>query len=307
MSANSYSLVTVVIPTYNHAQFLGRALQSVMDQTYSNWEIFVVDNHSQDNTDEVVKGFGDPRIQLLKIHNQGVIAASRNFGIREGKGNWIAFLDSDDVWYPNKLEVCMKAAEESDSYDVISNFELMVDIRYGSKKILRHGPFQSDLYKILLIQGNRLSPSATLVRRTFLERHSLLFNESKNYITVEDYDLWLKIAHKGARFKFINYICGEYLIHSANNSSQIERHMAHLETLLREHVFQIQEFESNRELLWKQIFVRLQLTYAIRYMQNRQIKDAFKIIVKSLILYPNQVIKLIFIRIKNRLVEIRIF
>lgn len=301
MSVNSCSLVTVVIPTYNHAQFLGRALQSVVNQTYSNWEIIVVDNHSQDNTDEVVKGFGDPRIQLFKIHNHGVIAASRNLGIREGKGEWIAFLDSDDVWYTNKLEVCMKASEEHDSYDVITNFELMVDLRYGSKKILRHGPFQSDFYKILLIDGNRLSPSATLVRRAFIEQHSILFNESKNYITVEDYDLWLKIALKGARFKFINHVCGEYLIHSANNSSQIERHMAHLETLLREHVFQVQEFESNRELLWKQINVRLQLAYAMRYMECKQIKNALKILVKSLILYPNQVIILIFNRIRNKL------
>ncbi len=95
------TLVSVVIPTYNHARFLGRALQSVMDQTYKNWEVIIIDNHSQDNTDEIVEAFKDPRITLLKIHNNGVIAASRNMGIRAAKGEWIAFLDSDDHWYPN--------------------------------------------------------------------------------------------------------------------------------------------------------------------------------------------------------------
>ncbi len=102
------SLVSVVIPTYNHARFLGRALQSVLDQTYTNWEAIVVDNHSQDNTDEVVQRFACGRFTLLKIHNNGVIAASRNMGIRAAKGEWIAFLDSDDWWKPNKLQVCFE-------------------------------------------------------------------------------------------------------------------------------------------------------------------------------------------------------
>ena len=62
-------LVSVVIPTYNHGHFLGRALQSVLDQTYTNWEAIVIDNHSTDNTDEIVQSFTDPRISLLKINN----------------------------------------------------------------------------------------------------------------------------------------------------------------------------------------------------------------------------------------------
>ena len=100
-------LVSVIMPTYNHAHFLGNALQSLLDQTYTNWEAIIIDNHSEDATDEVVRGFADPRITLLKIHNNGVIAASRNMGIRAAKGKWIAFLDSDDWWSSNKLHVCL--------------------------------------------------------------------------------------------------------------------------------------------------------------------------------------------------------
>ncbi|SVC19016.1 uncharacterized protein METZ01_LOCUS271870, partial [marine metagenome] len=97
-------IVSVVIPTNNRELLLSRALKSVVDQSYTNWEAIVVDNHSQDNTDEVIYNFGDSRIKLLKIHNKGIIAASRNLGIKAACGDWIAFLDSDDWWSPIKLE-----------------------------------------------------------------------------------------------------------------------------------------------------------------------------------------------------------
>ena len=120
MSNISTPLVTVVIPTYNHARYLGRALQSVIDQTYTNWEVVVIDNHSMDDTDEVITSYADPRINYLKIHNHGVIATSRNAGIRAAKGEWIAFLDSDDIWYPNKLHECIAAISLNHSIDVVS-------------------------------------------------------------------------------------------------------------------------------------------------------------------------------------------
>jgi glycosyltransferase involved in cell wall biosynthesis len=105
-------LVSVVIPTYNHAHFLGQTLRSVIDQTYTCWEAIVVDNHSSDNTDAVVASLGDPRIQLFKIHNQGVIAASRNMGIRHARGEWVAFLDSDDWWSSRKLELSLAGLQQ---------------------------------------------------------------------------------------------------------------------------------------------------------------------------------------------------
>jgi len=113
MTERTKSLVSVVIPTYNHARFLGRALQSVLDQTHFKWEVIVVDNYSTDNTDEVMAKFSDSRIRHLKIHNKGVIAVSRNMGVREAKGEWVAFLDSDDWWTKTKLEECLHRAHEA--------------------------------------------------------------------------------------------------------------------------------------------------------------------------------------------------
>ena len=99
----SLPLVSVIIPTFNRANDLARAVKSVIAQTFTSWELIIVDNHSVDNTDEVVRHFNDPRIKLLKIHNDGVIAASRNLGIHFSSGTYIAFLDSDDWWTPDKL------------------------------------------------------------------------------------------------------------------------------------------------------------------------------------------------------------
>ncbi len=251
-------LVSVVIPTYNHAHFLGRSVKSVIDQTFSDWEAIVVDNHSEDNSDEVVSGFRDDRIRMLKIRNHGVIAASRNLGIREACGEWVAFLDSDDCWYPRKLETAMNAAA-GEEYDVISNDELRVDIGNGDRRPLHYGPYRPDFYKMLLLEGNKLSPSATVIRREFLTSHGLGFGEAPEFTTVEDYDLWLNLARSGARFKFIKEILGEYVIHSANNSASVERHWKNRESLLRNHVFNVQKIDPSPERLWRRISAQLGL------------------------------------------------
>jgi glycosyltransferase involved in cell wall biosynthesis len=293
------ALVTVVVPTYNHAHFLGRALQSLLDQTYSRWEALIIDNYSQDNTNEVVHSFGDPRIRLLKIHNHGVIAASRNMGIIAARGDWIAFLDSDDCWYVNKLEIIMAAVAADDAYDVLSTDELIVDVNTGSSRILRHGPYQEDFYKILLLEGNRLSPSSTVVRRTFLERHGLAFDESHDYITVEDYGLWLNLARSGARFKFINQVQGEYVIHDTNSSAQLERHLRNGEALLHEHVFNVQQFDPAPERLWRRVSTRLRLRRVKQFIVNRQWREAVVLALKTVIYAPNGTAILLFSKLKR--------
>jgi glycosyltransferase involved in cell wall biosynthesis len=293
------SLISIVIPTYNHAHFLGRALQSVLDQTYTHWEALVIDNHSQDNTDEVVNSFSDPRIRLFKIHNHGVIAASRNLGMREASGEWIAFLDSDDYWYPGKLEILMAAAAAEDAYDVLSNDELMVDIKTGTKQLSQCGPYQKNFYKVLLIEGNRLSPSAAMVRRELLARHSLAFDESQDYATVEDYDFWLNLARCGARFKFIHEVLGEYVIHETNSSILLARHWKNCETLLHNHVFSIQRFHPSPDRLWELVFSRLQLMQVKRLVADGEFWQAFTLAMESLINSPKGTATYLFSRLKK--------
>lgn len=264
-------LVSVVIPTYNHAHFLARALRSVLDQTYSNWEAIVIDNHSQDNTDQVILSFNDPRISTLKIHNNGIIAASRNAGIRAAKGEWIAFLDSDDLWYPQKLDIAVNAVMEDTTVDVCSTDEFLVSELTGDKSVLEYGPCSPNLYQALLVEGNRFSPSAAIVRRGFLSLTDIVFRENKEFVTVEDYDLWMLLARAGANFKCIRSVQGEYRIHANNSSGQIEKHSQNTGNVIRDHVYRLQTFEADKDRLWRSINARLLVTRSKNLIMQKQV------------------------------------
>lgn len=97
-------LVSVIMPSYNTARYIGESIRSVLAQTYSNWELLIVDDCSTDDTDAVVTVFADNRIRYFKNKKNAGAALSRNRALREAKGRWIAFLDSDDLWLPEKLE-----------------------------------------------------------------------------------------------------------------------------------------------------------------------------------------------------------
>ena len=97
-------LVSVIMPSWNTSNFIAESIQSVINQTYENWELIIVDDCSTDNTDDVVAKFTDKRIRYFKNEKNSGAALSRNRALREARGEWIAFLDSDDLWNPDKLE-----------------------------------------------------------------------------------------------------------------------------------------------------------------------------------------------------------
>lgn len=101
-------LVSIIMPSYNTAKFISKTIESVLEQTYKNWELLIVDDCSTDNTDEIVSKYDDDRIIYLKNKKNSGAAVSRNKALKNAKGKWIAFLDSDDLWYPTKLEEQIK-------------------------------------------------------------------------------------------------------------------------------------------------------------------------------------------------------
>lgn len=101
-------LVSIIMPSWNTGRFIAESIQSVIDQTYKKWELIIVDDCSTDNTDEVVATFKDDRIKYLKNKKNSGAALTRNRAMREAQGEWIAFLDSDDLWTPQKLEYQIK-------------------------------------------------------------------------------------------------------------------------------------------------------------------------------------------------------
>jgi glycosyltransferase involved in cell wall biosynthesis len=214
-------IVSVVVPTYNHAQFLGPALQSVRAQTLADWEAIVVNNYSDDNTVEVVAAFNDPRIRLVNFRNHGVIAASRNEGIRLAAGELVAFLDSDDSWHPRKLARCVEAM--AGGFDLVCHGEDWTREGAPPRRMI-YGPASRARYARLLFNGNCISTSAVVVRKQWLAQVGG-FREEARFVTAEDYDLWLRLARDGARIGFVDEILGEYRMHGGNASKALLRHL----------------------------------------------------------------------------------
>ncbi|MGB2890207.1 MAG: glycosyltransferase [Candidatus Acidiferrales bacterium] len=184
--------VSVVIPTYNSAAFLEEAIQSVLGQTYSDFEVVVVDDGSTDGTEYVVRSFGD-RVSYLKQDNRGVSAA-RNHGIQKSQGNYVAFLDSDDFWLPGKL------AEQIPLLDRDAELGLVYsDWRVTSEKGVLEPSYLSNLAPASgyvfdeLVRSGFILTSGTVVRRSCLDDVGD-FDETLSI--AQDYDLWLRICYR---------------------------------------------------------------------------------------------------------------
>ena len=237
---NNSPLVSIVIPTYNHAPMLQRALATVVEQTYQNWNAIVVNNFSTDNTLEVVAAFNDPRIQCVNFRNNGVIGASRNEGIALATGKYVAFLDSDDTWFPTKLEQCVEILETGS--DLVCHAEYWID-ESGKSRLVAYGPSEAATHHNLIYKGNRISTSATVVRTALLkEVHG--FDVAPELISTEDYDLWIRLAAKSDKFAFLSEPLGEYHRHDNNVSANIEKHLAAELALLEKHFSANTRFEN---------------------------------------------------------------
>jgi glycosyltransferase involved in cell wall biosynthesis len=211
-------LVSIVLPTYNRSHVLDRAIDSVLAQTYTNWELVIVDNHSSDQTDILVKNYHCSKIKFFNIYSKGVIAKQRNFGISNAKGELIAFLDSDDWWSSDKLDKSIKCIKSGadivyhDLYFVRSEKQFI----FWKKAITIQ--LYKPVYENLIKHGNALTNSSVVVRKTLLERVDGL-SEDKILISWEDYDCWLKIAKHTERFVRIKEPLGFYWAGGGNITS----------------------------------------------------------------------------------------
>lgn len=202
--------ISVILPTYNHAKFLKKAIESVIKQSYINWELIIVDNNSIDETFEIVNSYLDKRIKYVKIQNNGVIAASRNLGIDLSTGSWIAFIDSDDWWTNNKLTKCIECIK-TNKFDLIYHdlFLVYKTNQNSFKKLASSRSLHFPIYQDLLLNGNGILNSSVLVRKKILKEVGLLSCDT-NKITWEDYDCWLRISRITNRFYYIKETLGYY-------------------------------------------------------------------------------------------------
>lgn len=180
--------VSIIIPTYNRGWVIKEAIDSVLEQTYKNVELLVVDDESTDNTTEILNAYGKD-IQVLTQKNKGVSAA-RNRGISEAKGELIAFLDSDDLWLPKKLAVQVDFFQSNPEALICQTEEIWIrnGKRVNPKK--KHKKYSGMIFNQCLPLCI-VSPSAVMMRRSLLKKVGL-FDE--HLPACEDYDLWLRVS-----------------------------------------------------------------------------------------------------------------
>ena len=213
------------MPSFNSGRYIHNTIKSVVSQSYNNWELIIIDNHSTDNTLDIVRSFNDDRINILSINNKGIIASSRNLGIKKSTGELIAFLDSDDLWYPSKIEVCLNYLSKDIWF--VCHSEVWSYQNKGKeikRRKINYGHNGKTTFEKLLFEGNCISTSAVMIEKKHLIEVGC-FNISSDLITVEDYHLWLKLLRNKVSIKFIPIVLGEFLIHGNNTSNSNSKNL----------------------------------------------------------------------------------
>ncbi len=234
-------LVSIIVPTYNRGHLIGETIQSVIDQTYKNWELIIVDDGSTDDTKKRVVEFNDNRIRFHRMEHSGVLGRVRNAGIGYSKGDYIAFLDSDDLWLPNKLELQLSLIN---SYPQAS-FVFGDGDQFGSRAVSTpemENLFVGSVYIPQLIEERFIiSPTTFLFKREVLNITGPL-NEQ---LSGSDNDFFFRMA-----WNYTGIFCGEKLVRlrKHNDNISIEREMLFSEDQIQV----IEKFYAEKMLTRKQ-------------------------------------------------------
>lgn len=209
-------LVSVIIPCYNQGNFLLDAVNSVLDQTYTNWECIIVNDGSSDNTEDIAKSFTakDPRIHYFFQANKG-LPATRNVGIKMAKGQFIQLLDSDDIIRPNKLELQLKTFDESKNADIVYSEFLCFDnespgklYSFTNRYIISDNAIDDFIFK--WPKELILSPHSFLFRKACFDNWGLFDESLRNG---EDWDLYVRFSIHNAKFVFQEGVLALYRRH----------------------------------------------------------------------------------------------
>lgn len=187
--------VSVIIPTYNREKTILRALQSVLDQTYSNLEVLVIDDGSTDGTANIVKGIGDDRLKYIVLEKNGGPSNARNIGVQMAEGEWIAFQDSDDCWHKNKIEKQIAYINNNPEYALIYCMSMNY-FQNGETMIVPPQPLPP------IMEGKMLS---TLLKRNVIDTPTMLMRKQcfltvggfdVTYKALEDWEFMIRFAKK---------------------------------------------------------------------------------------------------------------
>ncbi len=219
----SKPLISIVLPVYNGSKYLEGAIKSVINQTYDNWELILIDDGSKDDTEKIAKFYQKKDQRIFSMHFDkcsGGPAFPRNVGLKKSKGIYIAFLDADDYWDKNKLEEQLNFLDFN-SKQIISSEARKVDEKgnyFGNFKnvsLFRNLKKYLNTLNILLI-FNPVTLSSSLIKKS----EYLKFREDKILQSIEDWALWIDLVIKGYEIKLIQKPLCSYRVHSESISHQ---------------------------------------------------------------------------------------
>ena len=211
--------VSIIIPTYNRARLLARALTSVIDQTFQDFEIIVADGSSTDNTKEVALSFGQ-KVRYFNEEHTGSPASGRNLGLRNASGEYIAFLDSDDIWLPEKLKMQINYFKSNPEYGILYSNTAIIDENGKTTGKLLIGKGHADEGRIFksLLRKNFIPTHTVIMKREVFERIGY-FNEDPSIKGAEDYEYWLR-ASLQFDIGYMDMPLARYRIHTGGASSE---------------------------------------------------------------------------------------
>jgi len=205
-------LISIISPSYNSSKFISASIESVLNQTYNNWELIIIDDLSTDNSNKIIEKYTkrDNRIKLIKLKKNTGPATARNIGIKEANRRYIAFLDSDDMWLSNKLEKQISFMKDNDVYLCYSSYYI-IDENKNIKSIFNIPKIKIDYNDLL---KSNIIGNLTAIYDT--KKIGKLYMKNVGH---EDYTLWLKILRKIDYAYGINEPLAKYTLHSNSISS----------------------------------------------------------------------------------------
>jgi glycosyltransferase involved in cell wall biosynthesis len=266
--------VSVIIPTHNRAGFLPIAIDSVLKQSFQDFELVVVDDASNDGTAEVRQEFQDPRIRWIRHDTARGGAAARNTGIVHSESKYIAFLDDDDEWYPDKLArqmgVMLKSPPE---VGAVYTGYVLVDRDSGSVRSRMIPSQRGDLREKLLESNPIGGTSSVLLKRSCLEKVGLFDEELPSF---QDRDLWIRIS-RHFHFDYVKDPLLNYFVHSKKVWTNLDALMQGLEIILKKH--------GTSAAFRKQCAARY-LGFGVKFCEANQVRKGRRALLRSIALDP---------------------
>jgi glycosyltransferase involved in cell wall biosynthesis len=208
-------LISVIVTTFNRKELLKETIDSILNQTFNDFELIVVDNNSDYEFLTHMNKFNDKRIRVYQNSNDGIIAINRNFGIKKARGDYIAFCDDDDLWAPQKLEKQIATIEDSENGMVCT-----MNKRFGETNIFSKSygigplPYRQKTSRNDLLKNNCIALSSVLLKKSILYDLNS-FDERRSFISIEDHDLWIRISAV-TKIQYIPEVLLFYRVHKCN-------------------------------------------------------------------------------------------